>query len=293
MGLPMMRRPRRSIYLPFLFSCLVLAAFLSLTRPLPASAADMPLFPDIKRIIDRGTLVVAVINREWPPLVTTDEKGNLTGFDISLANAIARNLNVGVEFDRSADTFDGVVSLVANREADVAISWISRTAERAKSVGFTQPYAQQDETVLINRVKGIKYQRNCPTTDEFLEMAKWPGQMGVAEGGAFANNIQASVQEPRFTEFASFLNMMGALYKGEITMSYQGELAARSFLHNNPAYAIKLKLCSLDWAADKIAIAVRPDAPNLRDYLNVFLQNNEIFFKPPELVQQTKSWKFW
>lgn len=265
----------------------------SLLLPARAVAEDMPLFPDIKRIVDRGTLVVAIINREWPPLVSTDEKGNLTGFDVKLANAIARHLDVRTEFDRSADTFDGVVALVATGKADVAISWISRTAERAKSVRFTRPYAQQRETILINRVRGIKYQRSCPTTEDITEMAKWPGQLGVAEGGAFANNIERFIDEPRITEFASFLDMMGALYKGDIVASYQGELVVRNFLHNNPAYAIKLKLCELDWPVDDIAIAVRPDAPNLLDYLNVFLQDNAIFFEPPELVKQSKSWKFW
>ncbi|MGF1498626.1 MAG: transporter substrate-binding domain-containing protein [Elainellaceae cyanobacterium] len=113
--------------------CIVLMAFFN-----PLSAAAVPLFayrsaveksmpvdsqsetvdsalpPDIHHILERGTLVVAMLSRDNSPFFVEDDAGEMEGLDVELAQAIANQLTVGLKFDRSARTFDDVVDQVLN-----------------------------------------------------------------------------------------------------------------------------------------------------------------------------------
>jgi ABC-type amino acid transport substrate-binding protein len=251
--------------------------------------AETPLAPDIKRIVDRGTLVVAVLNKDFAPLFSADEDGNLSGFDIQLANGIAEHLGVKAYFNRKADTFDEVVHLVARQDADLAISWISRTPERAKSVRFTRPYSEQAHTILINRIRGVKFRRNCPTTQELVKPPKLPGAVGVVKGTAFARTATTLAEGYSLKSFPSMLQMVDALYRGDLLMAYHGELEARKLLMDQEEYSIKVKLCELDRPTDKIAIAVRYDAPNLVEYLNVYLEAREVFSTAQQLLANQQA----
>lgn len=109
--------------------------------------------PDVQRILDRGKLVVALLDQDNPPFFRADAADQLTGLDIDLARAIADQLGVEVEFNRSAKTFDSVIKTVYNAQADLAISKLSRTLSRAKSIRFSSPYLKMRQGLLVNRRK--------------------------------------------------------------------------------------------------------------------------------------------
>ena len=97
------------------------------------------LAPDIARIVNRGELVVAILAQDTPPFVY-EKEGDLRGVDIDLVREIGKQLKVPVRFDRTAKTYDGVVELVANGQADMAVSKLARTLKRAQTVLFSEPY---------------------------------------------------------------------------------------------------------------------------------------------------------
>ena len=65
--------------------------------------------PDIRRIVKRGELIVAMHREDGAPFYTLDKAGQLCGLDVDLAESIAQTLGVKVRFDRSSATFDGLV----------------------------------------------------------------------------------------------------------------------------------------------------------------------------------------
>lgn len=95
--------------------------------------------PDMKRILERGYLIVALLERDNPPFFVTDEPQGLYGLDIKIARAIAAYLGVEVQFDRSAQTFDETIDAVYHLRADIAITKLSQTLNRARRVGFRAP----------------------------------------------------------------------------------------------------------------------------------------------------------
>lgn len=103
------------------------------TSPANIGAAnDGTMPPDILRIINRGKLIVSVLDRDNPPFFMTNKSDQLYGSDIQVAKEIAEALGVDVEFRRSAATFNEVVDDVYQHNADIAVSKISRTLNRAK-----------------------------------------------------------------------------------------------------------------------------------------------------------------
>ena len=99
--------------------------------------------------------------------------------------------------------------------------------------------------MLINRVMGLKFGRTCPEVLEVVELAKWPGQLGVLDDTSHEEILRELVPEAQPKEFDTLRDMIDALYEGEIVASLQGELSARRFLRDNPSYRVRLKFCEV------------------------------------------------
>ena len=208
-----------------------------------AARAEAPRLPDLQRIADAGKLVVAVVGTAEKPMVTRDEQGRLGGFDVELARAMVRALDVKAVFRQDAATPDGVVELVARGEADLGISLLSVTAQRAKHVLFSRPYATQHATVLIHRTRGLAFQRRCPEEKEILALAHEPDEVGVLEKSAYAGRVRDLDAKARTRKYESLEALFAAVQQGEVTMAFAGEIAARDYLRRQPAASIRLKLC--------------------------------------------------
>lgn len=100
-------------------------------------------------IIERGKLVVAA-SPDYAPFefkALIDGKDTIVGADIELAQAIADEL--GVELELSSMNFDNVLSSLQTGKADMAISGLSYTEERAKIYDFSDAYYKTENAVLI------------------------------------------------------------------------------------------------------------------------------------------------
>lgn len=100
----------------------------------------------LDRVLDRGVLVVGT-EPEFPPFESLDENGNLVGFDIDLARAIAKDLGVDVRFETMA--FDSLPSALGVGRIDVILSGMTATPERAKSRSFTDTYFRTQLCLLV------------------------------------------------------------------------------------------------------------------------------------------------
>lgn len=72
-----------------------------------------------------------------PPLNYVDEKGNWTGFDIDLGDAIAEKL--GVKLERVLVDTKTRIAFLANGRIDLAISSFSHTRSRDEQIDYAEP----------------------------------------------------------------------------------------------------------------------------------------------------------
>ncbi len=270
----------------------VMALLFPAAPAMPSYAQDNELLGDLQEIVDRQKLVVAVVAHDIPPMVVTKEDGELDGFDPHLARDLAKRLKVQVEFLRTAETFGEVIDQVARGEADVGISNLARNYLRAQRVYFTTPYLEMSMTMLVNRVKGMQYNRRCPTFRETLRLLQVPGQIGLLYDSHLQEMANAVLTEIGFKEFGSFDDLVAAAEQGEILGALLGEISAKHHLRRNPGAAIRLRVCDIEKKVGQVAIAVRPDAPDLLRWLDVYLETWLVGLSVENLLATGGTWVF-
>jgi cystine transport system substrate-binding protein len=108
------------------------AAVLLAGVALSASAAD--LLDDVK---SRGTLRIG-IEGTYPPFNYKDDKGQLAGFDVDIAKAIAAKLGVKPEF--TTTEWSGILAGLQAGKFDVIVNQVAATDKRRETFDFSEPY---------------------------------------------------------------------------------------------------------------------------------------------------------
>lgn len=272
-----------------------MAALLALAvRPLTRSAAAGPSsFADIRQVQERGALRVGLVAKEIPPLLVTGSDGQPVGIEVTMANGLARRLGVKVQFVRTAATHDELVAQVAAGEVDVAMSSVTRTVERALAVRFSRPYLTQSVAVALNRVRALQENIACPNTPaETAALGAGPGGLGVTRGGAYEQALRNQDKKINPVVFDSQRELNEALETDRLLAGLGGEIELRQLFAEHPAARIKLKLCLVGEQKDQIAVAVRPDAPNLAAWIDVVLDNVGLQLKPSGIFTLGTDWTF-
>jgi polar amino acid transport system substrate-binding protein len=273
----------------------VMGAWLALAilPPAPSAAAALSGFPDIRQVQERGTLRVGLVAKDIPPLLVTGSDGQPAGIEVAMANGLARRLGVKLQFVRTAATHDELVAQVASGEVDVAVSSITRTVERAQAVRFSRPYLTQSVAVALNRVRALQENVACPDTPaDAAALAARPGGLGVTRGGAYEQALRNQDKKINPVMFDTESELDEALENDRLLAGLGGEIELRELFARHPAARIKLKLCLVGEQKDQIAIAVRPDAPNLTAWIDVVLDNVGLQLKPSGIFTLGTDWTF-
>lgn len=113
--------------------------------PTPTAATQTQ--DHLARIKAAGTLKVG-LEGDWQPFSYHDEKDKLVGYDVEVAQNIAKKLGVKPEIVEGP--WDGLFAGMDAGRYDMVINGVDITPERSKTYDFTEPYAH-DRTVLITR----------------------------------------------------------------------------------------------------------------------------------------------
>lgn len=225
--------------------------------------------PEFKRIYERGTLIVSMYAEDRYPYFFVDSKGNLVGSDVDLAYDIASKLGVAVQFDRSATTFDEVVNNVAEGKADVAISKLSITLDRATKVNYSTPYLMLHQTLLINRLQLAEMSGD--SEGPFKAIMNRTVKIGVKEGTSYVGFAKEVFPKAKVVEYKNQDNIMDAAFRGDVFAAFYDENEVMSYMNNNPDKAIHLQVFTLEERVDPIAMAVAAENQHLLAWINQYL----------------------
>ena len=115
-----------------------------------SSTSDNPL-----GLITPGQVSVASVG-DLKPYTFTDSSGNFTGFDVELFKDVAKRAGIKkVEF--TGQDFSGLLAAVANKQFDVGVAAIGVTAERKKTVDFSDGYLAGFLTILAKPDSNVSY----------------------------------------------------------------------------------------------------------------------------------------
>lgn len=97
--------------------------------------------------------LVVAMELAYPPFETKDTQGNPTGVSVDFMKAFGEYAGREVQIENTA--WDGLIPSLQTGKADMVMSSMTITEERAKTVDFSDPYANAMLAVLTNKDSGI------------------------------------------------------------------------------------------------------------------------------------------
>ena len=107
--------------------------------------------PDLSlsRVQQAGSITVGV-DPSYPPFEVVNGQGELDGFDVSLVRAIAQKL--GVKSSLISIDFGGMYDALEVGKFDAIIGGVTASPDQSPTFGFTKPYYDAGQVVLIGSV---------------------------------------------------------------------------------------------------------------------------------------------
>lgn len=256
---------------------LLLFAFLSplcqaATAPADSgTTADGPR--DLPAILKSGVLRVAMLKTDEMPFFYHNKQGQFTGIDVQLLAMIQKQLDVKVQLIRTATTFDGVVDMVADGQADLAMSYLSITTTRARRVAYTRPYAFSYYAVAVNRVAQAQA-RVGSKVGPFLNRPQT--RLGVQMGSTY--EVFAREHFPRATlvSIADSKDNLDAVIQGKVDAFVNEGVSLEPMFKQNPKLNFLLHTVIYHQAPDLIAGVVPPESDQLLHWMNTFLKLEDL-----------------
>ena len=153
----------------------------------------------------------------YPPFETTNEKGEIIGFDVDIANAICKEIQATCHF--KGEAFDALITNLRSKRFDAAISAIDITDARAKQVSFSEPY--YDSTASYVALKGKAN----------LESAK---NVGVQNGTTYQQYTVAETKQYSPKSYASLQDAVLDLKNGRIDIIFGDTAVLADMISKEP-----------------------------------------------------------
>ena len=91
--------------------------------------------------------LIVASDATWPPIEMLDENKNVVGYSIDYLKAVAKEAGLNVEFHNTA--WDGIFAALESRQADIIASSVTITEKRKKAMGFSDPYCEIRQAVVV------------------------------------------------------------------------------------------------------------------------------------------------
>lgn len=239
-----------------------------------AVADDSSLMPsDIMRIKQRGELIVAMYYDDVPLFCERASNQQLKGIDIEIAQDIAEKLNVKLVLNREARTFDEVAQIIAQGKADVGISSLSDTLDRAMMVRFTVPYWSLRQALLINRLKLSAY-KDHPDFNQIERLLNQNGiQIGVLKGSSYVDFATKIFPLAGVVSYDSVAEGIENTKKAKVLAFLYDEVEVMNWSKQHPEDSLFLKSEFIKKSEDTLAMAVNWRDTHLLAWLNLYIQH--------------------
>lgn len=193
----------------------------------------------------------------YPPFNYIGEDGVVTGFDIDIANAIAKKM--GVAAKPITTDWDGIIGGLTGNRFDMIIGSMTITDERRTQVDFTDPYYYDGAQFFAKKGSSLK------SIGDLKE-----GKVGVVTGTTFHDYLSKMDNIGEIVQFQSEVDIFTALDQGRldglVTSKVVGARAPMDF-------GVEIEPIGELLYAEELAIAVRKDDPKLLEELNKALKS--------------------
>ncbi|MEZ5977853.1 MAG: ABC transporter substrate-binding protein [Planctomycetota bacterium] len=213
----------------------------------------LPLGACASTELDDDLLVVAS-DLDNPPFASVDGEGRPQGRDVEMTALLAERMGVRVEWRRMP--FERLIDAVAEGEVDAAVATLGTTPERAERVLFTKPYYETEIVVVVSTRPG------APRRLSALEGGTLVGGVGTTSERAIRLVYGDDAFVPGTKDGASAAELV---LDGSVDGAVMDAPNARALVEQ---VGPTLRILDEPLAMEHYSIAVRPNAPHLREELD-------------------------
>lgn len=197
--------------------------------------------------LTKGTLKIGM-EGTYPPFTYKDAAGNLTGFDVDIAKAVAAKLGLKPEFVLTE--WSGILAGLQANKYDVIVNQVAITPERQKTIAFSNPYVYSTPQIIVKKTGNFN-----PKTLEDLKGKR----VGSSLGSNYEQQLKA-VGGINVVTYPGAAEVLADLATGRIDAGYNDKLLVN--------YLIKSQNLPIKGAglgkADSMGIALKKTNPSLK-----------------------------
>ena len=214
----------------------IIALLVVLALALPVIAAGQTDVSAMEKIKANGKIILGT-SADYPPYefhALIDGKDTIVGFDISIAEEIAKDL--GVQLEIKDMNFDGLLAALVSGNVDFVISGMTPTEERKQNVDFSDIYYEAVHGAVIRKADVAKYGSNPASLKNVMIGAqKGAIQVGIAKeqikgvtGAALDNN------HPQIKELGTLPDLIMEVKNNKIEAVIAELPVAKAYVAANP-----------------------------------------------------------
>ncbi|WP_459207162.1 cystine ABC transporter substrate-binding protein [Pseudomonas sp. MLB6B] len=232
---------------PFLTTALALLLGVGLAGQ--ASAGEQ-----LKTIQKEGVLKVG-LEGTYPPFSFADENGKLSGFEVELSEALAKQMGVKVKLQPTP--WDGILAALDSKRLDAVVNQVTISDERKQKYDFSTPYT-------ISGIQALVLKKNLDTLAIKGAADLGGKKVGVGLGTNYEQWLRKEVPTADVRTYNDDPVKFQDLKVGRINAILIDRLAALEYTKKVPDTA----LAGEAFSRLESGIAVRKNEPELLDALN-------------------------
>ena len=200
----------------------------------------------------------------YPPYSWITSEGELTGFDIDIANALCEEMQVKCKL--VAQDWDGMIPALLTRKFDAIVASMSITEERKLKVDFTDKYYQVASRFVAK--KGGDFEFN----QEGLEGKKIGVQRASTHDKYVTDNFSGVDIKRYGSQDEAFLDLKA----GRVDLVINNIPAVKKGLLEKEGgdlfTLVGPQITDKEWFGEGVGIAIRKNTPELREKFNQAIQ---------------------
>ena len=238
-----------------------LALISGMVATLCAATTPFDIFDgsNLNQIVKRNKLIVGM-EVSFFPFEYANEKGEPIGFDVDIAQLIAKEL--GVEIEIRDMEFAGLIPSLQGGKIDMIISGMTRTLTRSKTVSFSQPYFETGLCALISkkRAPNVQDAKELNSADRILAV-----KLGTT-GDLITGKLFPKAQVNRYKEETACVR---EVVTGRADAFFYDQLSISKHHKENPD---STRALLKPFTYEPFSIAIRKGDADFLNWLNLFLE---------------------
>lgn len=202
----------------------------------------------LQKIKDAGVINIG-LEGTYPPFSFVDENGKLTGFEVQLSEALAKELGVKVKLQSTP--WAGILAALESKRLDVVVNQVTISDERKKKYDFSKPYT-------VSGIQAVVAKKNADSIKQASDLAG--KKVGMGLGTNYEQWLKDNVPTAVVKTYDDDPTKYQDLRVGRIDAILVDRLAAFDLINKTKE---SLALAGETFSRQEAGIAVRKGEPEL------------------------------